>query len=426
MVRAMRMVAGWLSASGIGFARSMMFAAAALLVPAACAAVPIVSWLVGSPWSWVNLWSWAGLVIIICAVSLALARTVGTWFRRLTARWSGLSISGGYPRPPVPVEMSTGFWWNGHSYERSRRDAELDLRWRRFGDGAFLRDVRWLALAAATVGPICAVPPAALVGAVIILAHPSAVNGVIGALLVVVAAVSAPYAWRVVDPIASRCLGLSDRTQLADRVRKLTAQRADATTTQAAEIRRIERDLHDGTQARLVALGLSLATAEKLMDTDPDGAKTLLRDARAGASASLTELRELVRGITPPVLSERGLVDGIRALALDSPLDVSVNSILYERVEMPVESALYFATSELLANATKHAAATRVDIRIGEDDADIVIEVEDNGHGGATLEPEGGLSGLQRRLAVFDGTLTVDSPTGGPTRATIMVPCESS
>ena len=231
------------------------------------------------------------------------------------------------------------------------------------------------------------------------------------------AVASAPYAWRPVEPVAVRFLRASPAMALADRVDELTAQRADTTVAQAAEIRRIERDLHDGAQARLVALGLSLATAEKLMETDPDRAKALLREARAGAATSLTELRELVQGINPPVLNERGLVDAVRAFALDSPLEVAVSADVELRLDPPIESALYFGIAELLTNAVKHAQATRARISIArEPTPDIVVEVEDNGRGGADVRAGGGLAGLRRRLAVFDGTLEITSPAGGPTR----------
>ncbi len=241
----------------------------------------------------------------------------------------------------------------------------------------------------------------------------------------VVAIASAPYAWRAVEPITVRFLRPSPAMVLAERVDELTAQRADTTIAQAAEIRRIERDLHDGAQARLVALGLSLATAEKLMETNPGQAKTLLREARVGAATSLTELRELVRGISPPVLNERGLVDAVRASALDSPLEAEVTADVPGRLDPPIESALYFGIAELMTNAVKHAHATRARISIAQDETHLVVEVEDNGRGGAVVHDGGGLAGLRRRLAVFDGTLEITSPPGGPTRARMAVPCES-
>jgi signal transduction histidine kinase len=308
--------------------------------------------------------------------------------------------------------MSTGYWWNGFSYSRTSERAREEQRWRtRWSDPATWRDVRFTAIA-----PVTVIVP--LLGLTLALVQRP--------LGIIVAIASAPFAWRLAEPLAVRFLRPSPAMALADRVEELTAQRADTTVAQAAEIRRIERDLHDGAQARLVSLGLSLATAEKLMATNPDQAKALLREARVGAAASLSELRELVRGISPPVLNERGLVDAVRASALDSPLDTNVTADLRQKLDPPIESALYFGIAELMTNAVKHAHATRAQISIVQRNTDIVVEVEDNGRGGASVRAGGGLDGLRRRLAVFDGTLEITSPAGGPTRARMLVPCESS
>jgi signal transduction histidine kinase len=147
----------------------------------------------------------------------------------------------------------------------------------------------------------------------------------------------------------------------------------------------------------------------------------------AGAATSLTELRDLVRGISPPVLNERGLIDAVRGLALDSPLETSVSADIALRLDPPIESALYFGIAELLTNAVKHAHATqaRISITRARDDTDLVVEVEDDGRGGASVPADGGLAGLRRRLAVFDGTCEITSPAGGPTHARMVVPCES-
>lgn len=161
------------------------------------------------------------------------------------------------------------------------------------------------------------------------------------------------------------------------------------------------------------------------METDPDQARTLMREARASATASLPELRELVQGINPPVLNDRGLIDAVRALALDSPIEAAVSADLQLSLDPPIESALSFAIAELLTNAVKHARATQARISITQDDTGIVIDVEDNGRGGGRLRADGGLAGLRRRLAVFDGALEITSPEGGPTRVRMMVPCES-
>lgn len=321
------------------------------------------------------------------------------------------------------TQLSTGYWWNGFSYERTSRDALMDQKWRvRWSDPATWRDLRFTGIAPLTAGLIASIPPAGVTVAVLAFSRSSPFIGILG---LVVAIVSAPYAWRSVEPVAVRFLRASPAMMLADRVKELTAQRADTTVVQAAEIRRIERDLHDGAQARLVALGLSLATAEKLMGTAPDQAKALMQEARVSAATSLTELRELVRGINPPVLNDRGLIDAVRALALDSPLEAAVSAELQLRLDPPIESALYFGIAELLTNAVKHAHATQARISIARDGTDIVADVEDDGRGGASARAGGGLAGLRRRLTVFDGTLEITSPAGGPTRVRMMVPCES-
>ncbi|MDQ0379029.1 sensor histidine kinase [Amycolatopsis thermophila] len=391
-------------------------AVVAMLVPAVGAAAVLVwLWWGGTAWSWIAPVLWAGIG------TLALARPVCRMVRALVARWTGTVIPGGYRQAEPVVRMSTGYWWNGRSYEKSRRDAQQDQRlWLWFTDPATWRDLRFTAIAPVTVGVVACVPPTGFAAAVLGFARSMPLVGVLG---LVVAVATAPYAWRPVEPVATRFLRASPAMALAERVDELTAQRADATVAQAAEIRRIERDLHDGAQARLVALGMSLATAEKLMDADPERAKALLRDARAGAATSLTELRELVRGINPPVLTERGLVDAVRAFALDCPLEVAVRAGGVPRLDPPIESAVYFAIAELVTNAIKHAHASRVDVTMAKEDGGLVAEVTDDGRGGAAERDGGGLAGVRHRLAVFDGTCEITSPSGGPTRVRMMVPC---
>ncbi|MEE6259607.1 sensor histidine kinase [Plantactinospora sonchi] len=210
---------------------------------------------------------------------------------------------------------------------------------------------------------------------------------------------------------------------LAQRVHRLTETRADAVDTQAAELRRIERDLHDGAQARLIAVGLNLADVERLIEEDPAAARALVSQARDASAAALTELRDLVRGIHPPVLAERGLPDAVRAVALDSPVPVRVTGDLPGRLDPPVESAAYFSTLEALANAVRHAGAGQVEITVGHTGTALRIVVTDDGRGGADPDRGTGLAGVRRRLGAFDGALTLDSPPGGPTRLTVEIPC---
>ncbi|MFF8915435.1 sensor histidine kinase [Streptomyces sp. NPDC015032] len=220
-----------------------------------------------------------------------------------------------------------------------------------------------------------------------------------------------------------RLLGPRPGDELAARVGHLTRTRESVVDSQAAELRRIERDLHDGAQARLVAMGMNLGAVEQLLDTDPEAARALLAETRDSSSKALGELRDLVRGIHPPVLSDRGLGDAVRALALDSPLPVDVVIDLPGRLDAPVESAAYFAVNELLANVAKHARAGRVRIDVRHDRDALRISMTDDGIGGATASAGSGLRGIESRIAAFDGILAVHSPRGGPTMASMEIPC---
>ncbi|MFB4425039.1 sensor histidine kinase [Streptomyces sp. QL37] len=214
--------------------------------------------------------------------------------------------------------------------------------------------------------------------------------------------------------------------ELAQRIDRLTETRHEAVDTAASELRRIERDLHDGAQARLVAMGMNLGTIEALVEKDPAEAKKLLAMARASSAEALTELRDLVRGIHPPVLAERGLGDAVKALALRLPIASEVTVELGGRAEAPVESAAYFAVSEILTNAVKHSGADRVWVDMHHSEGMLRISVTDNGKGGATVGTGSGLSGVERRLGTFDGVLAVSSPAGGPTMVTMEIPCALS
>jgi len=224
---------------------------------------------------------------------------------------------------------------------------------------------------------------------------------------------------------ARSLLAPSRRAELSRQVAQLAQSRNQVVDHQAEEIRRIERDLHDGAQARLVAMGMTLGAVEQLLERDPTAAKELVAGARESSAKALSELRDLVRGIHPPVLADRGLVDAVRALALDCSLAVSVEDDLGVRLPVPLESAAYFALSELLANATKHADAQQVRIDLRRRTGMVRITVVDDGVGGADPANGTGLRGVERRVAAFDGTLRVNSPVGGPTTVTVEIPCES-
>ena len=247
------------------------------------------------------------------------------------------------------------------------------------------------------------------------------------------------YAWEILLLGAAFLTGgfvLTRRTIVADvrarrsglnaQVERLARTRAEAVDSAAAELRRLERDLHDGAQARLVALGINLRTAEKIMEISPAAAATLVAECRDSATQALSELRSLVRGIYPPVLADRGLGDAIKALALDCPVPTLTDVQLPGRPPVPVESAVYFAVAEALTNAVKHAEAKAILIRATHADRMLRVQIDDDGIGGADPTRGTGLSGIEGRLGTFDGILAISSPTGGPTIVVIEVPCALS
>jgi signal transduction histidine kinase len=243
-----------------------------------------------------------------------------------------------------------------------------------------------------------------------------------GAALVGAGCALAPrvIAWAVDPQLARRAVALTQR------VDRLTRTRSDATSIAVAELRRIERDLHDGAQARLVAVGMSLRAAEELMRANPEAARALVAEARETSSRALDDLRNLVRGIYPPVLADRGLGDAVRALALDAPVTVDTDITAQGEPPMPVAAAVYFGIAEALTNAVRHSGADTVQIGIGYAGGMLRATVVDDGAGGADAARGTGLVGVERRLATFDGILAVTSPPGGPTIVAIEVPCTLS
>lgn len=229
--------------------------------------------------------------------------------------------------------------------------------------------------------------------------------------------------WRLL--LDASIMADSRTAALEQRVAEVTAARTGTADAAAQELRRIERDLHDGPQARLAALGMELGLAEQLMTRDPAAAAGLIAEARANATNALADIRGVVRGVYPPILADRGLSSAIRALVADLPLPVALELHLPDRLDAPLESALYFSISECLANILKHAHATRAWVSMARGPQLIGIEIGDDGVGGA-LTGGAGLRGVTRRLATFDGMMTVTSPPGAGTTITIEMPCELS
>ena len=365
-----------------------------------------------------------GLGLARFAVPAALlgVRGLARLTRQLAWDWCGVPVAERYAPPPAGTLTYTG-----------------RLRWLAM-DPATWRDLRWTAanLVACTLAAL----PAAIITTGLIEfigpeltreipppAFPGSTAGtliVLGLAIASAGVLAAPALLRGYGLLARSMLTPDGEGELALRVRQLTQTRTEALDTGAAEIRRIERDLHDGAQARLVAMGMTLDAAGQVIDTNPEAARALVFEARDASVKALAELRALIRGIHPPVLADRGLADAIRALALDTPARINLASDLDGRPPAPVESAAYFAVSELLANASKHADARQTWIDIRHTDAMLRIGVTDNGHGGADPSRGSGLRGIERRLAAFDGVLAISSPPGGPTAVTMEIPCALS
>ncbi|WP_460064809.1 sensor histidine kinase [Streptomyces sp. YKOK-I1] len=397
------------------------------------------------------VWPWTVVVSCLALVSLALipvgvglvttpwvltaARALADTRRDLARRWCGIHIPAAYR--PLPATAKP--WGGTRTYALLR-------------DPATWRDLRWLMTDTVT-GLVTALLPTFL------LFYPLlGIALAAGLWRVVVGGPSDEY-WLGFLPVGEQSSGLAagvvgaaalfgarrftvpllhahfrftqtllapGQAELTERVRVLTATRRDAVDTSAAELRRIERDLHDGAQARLVAVGMDLGTIEQLLDKDPEKARRLLAQARQSSAEALAELRDLVRGIHPPVLAERGLGDAVRALALRLPVPTEVVVELPGRVEAPVESAAYFAVSEVLTNTVKHSGADRIWADLHYAEGRLRISVTDNGRGGAAIGAGSGLAGVERRLGTFDGVLAVSSPAGGPTMVTMEIPCALS
>ncbi|WP_220039718.1 sensor histidine kinase [Nonomuraea aridisoli] len=341
------------------------------------------------------LLSFALGMVFLFPPQVRMVRRVAQLHRRLVARWTGLAIEPPYlPAPPPPVPQADGMYRSDRTlYKTPRVPAWNDrFKWL-LTDPATWRDEVWLLF-----------------------------DPLVKVALVPLFLVMPGRGMRVYALWADLLLGATAASRLAGQVSHLRRTRNLAADSQAAEMRRIERDLHDGTQARLVAIGMTLGAVEQLVDTDPDAAKALLAKARDASSETLTELRRVIRGIHPPVLAERGLPDAVRALAIDSPLQVTVNVDLPHRPDAPVEAAVYFAVSELLSNAARHGDARTATVDISAHGGALRVTVTDDGMGGADPSKGSGLAGIERRLAAFDGVLALHSPPGGPTTVTMELP----
>jgi len=254
------------------------------------------------------------------------------------------------------------------------------------------------------------------------------VLGILGAIAALAGMVGLALLHRL---LSSTLVIASREAQLTAQVKTTSAQRAGAVRAAELERTRIERDLHDGVQPRLVSVGMTLGLAQKKIDTDPAAAKELINEAHTSTKAAITELRQLARGIHTSVLDDRGLDAALSALAGRSHIPVQLDVRLDPGMTganascRDAEAAVYFAIAESLTNAAKHsrASACRVVVRSRPDG--LWARVEDNGMGGAQVQPGGGLDGITNRVLAAGGTFRLDSPLGGPTSLEVTVPCAS-
>ncbi len=357
--------------------------------------------------------------LLLVLVGFGLAHVAVPLTERLTRlhRWAAGQLLG--ERVPAEYADTSGLG----PFARAVTWVRDKNRWRDFG-------YLWFS---ATGGFALSLAPAALLVAPVTHLTGAVIDG--GGWWWLLVLVSGPMlvAWWLVTPALVRARAYADRgilghsrvEQLERRVEQVAASRSETLDHSAAEVRRIERDLHDGAQARMAAVGMNVGLAEKLISSDPEAAAELLREARTTAVSALEDLRSVVRGIHPPVLADRGLAGAIEALSLPIPMPVTLTVDLPGTLPAPVESAAYFAVAECLANTVKHADATRAWLSATHDGTVLRLVVGDDGRGGA--DPQGsGLAGVAARLAAFDGTMTVVSPDGGPTVVTLEVPCPIS
>ncbi len=357
--------------------------------------------------------------IPMLVVVMLIWRRVATWERERAALVLGAPIA--QPYVDLPRE---GAW---------RR------LWARLRDRATWKDLGWFGVLA-TAGAVAGLVLIALWSAALVLltlpitastfpegttigdaSLPLAFALAAGGLLVAVIALCAarPLATGIAA-LARALLGPDVEEQVA----RLEHSRASAVDATDSTLRRIERDLHDGAQHRLVAIALDLGRAREKMADDPAAAEPLIAQAHEETKRAMAELRDLVRGIHPSILTDRGLDAAVSALAGRSPVPVSVHVELAGRPPAAAETAAYYVVAEALTNVAKHGDANEAEVRIDHRDGALVVAIHDDGQGGAARTPGSGLEGIGQRVDALGGSLEIDSPAGGPTTLKAVIPCE--
>jgi len=347
-----------------------------------------------------------GLGTLLLAASLRLAARMAGFDRRRIRRLAGARVEPA-PLPESAADLSFGqrqrAW--GHSSAARRLAAYQFVR---------------LPVAAASLAAVALVVAGTISG---FTGQKTAGQVILG--------IACFFAWPLVARLGSALdvtlaralLGPSRSGELSAEVQRLGEARTLAVQSAESERRRIERDLHDGLQPKLVSLALELGLARARFERDPGSAKALIDQAHQEAKTAIEDLRSLVRGIHPSVLDERGLDAALSALIASCPVPVRVEVTLSRRPEQTTEAVAYFVVAEAVTNVTKHSGATRASVIINEAAGVLRVLVEDDGHGGARADPGGGLAGLGARVAAIDGTFTVNSPPGGPTYVEAVIPC---
>lgn len=364
-------------------------------------------------------------------IPLLLAFIYGLWATAWVeyARVDGLYDLG---LPPLPLRRSGRPGFKG--WVRSLGLQFIDGRmWRGIGHAAIATVLGFIVVPAVSAlasgiallfAPLYSTESTRLAGTGIVVAPEWAI--VVGAFAVIVAIALLIGVALLHGVLARAILVPSREAQLVEAARTAGVQREGAVRASEVERTRIERDLHDGVQPRLVSVGMTLGLAQQKIDDDPDTAKALLAEAHTSTKAAITELRQLARGIHASVLDDRGLDAALSALAARSHVPVHLDVRIDGRCGRTAEAALYFAIAETLTNAAKHSRAQecRVVVR-SRDDGSLWARVDDNGVGGARVIPGGGLDGIINRITAAGGTVRLDSPTGGPTALEVSVPCAS-
>ncbi|WP_438484707.1 sensor histidine kinase [Streptomyces sp. S186] len=375
------------------------------------------------------LWVWFSLTVVyapggaVVPLIFAVAGAMSvTWLQR--RRFAAYADTG-IPRTP-PVQEGN----------------DLRRAWGRLRTGAYWRQLAYHQLAGPVLGVVEAVALALWVGSIggityygwywLLPRHWAFVqwSDVDGWKMAVIGLVVLPFLPRLTGAlirmeslIARRLLGPSRAEELERRVEDLAERRAETLAAADAERRRIERDLHDGAQQRLVSLAVNLGLARATLPDLPPEVRTVIDEAHREAKEALEELNQLVRGLHPHVLDDRGLDAALSGIAARAPLPVHVSVDVPERAAPAVEAVAYFVVSEALANVTKHARASRAEVAVVRAGDTLRVRVTDDGRGGADPSGGTGLTGLAHRVASVDGALAIDSPPGGPTVVTVELPC---